>query len=109
MNEQEIQLLKDLFASAGAIGSQGFDAMVRYTFASGVAWLVGASIAFIMSLVSILVALLKDFSDDSINGALFFGGCFIGLISLIVGIDNLVDVLEPTGATVKSLLATATR
>jgi hypothetical protein len=109
VSEQEIQLLRDLFESAGAIGSQGFDAMVRYTFTSGLAWLIEASVAFLMSLVAILAALLKDFDDDGINGALFFGGAIVGLISLLVGVTNLIDVIEPVGATVKALLSTATR
>lgn len=109
MNEQEIQLLKDLFASAGAIGSQGFDAMVRYTFTSGLAWLIGACIAFVMSLVAVLAGLLKDFKDSDVNGMLFFSGAIVGLISLLVGVSNLIDVIEPTGATVKALLSAATR
>ena len=109
MTDKELDLLRELFSKAGDIGSQGFDAMVRYTFASGLAWSIGATIALLVSLVAILTALLKDFGDDEINGCLFIGGAIVGLISLLVGISNLVDVIEPAGATVKVLLATAAK
>lgn len=108
MTSEELQLLKDLFSTVGEVSSAGFDAMVRYTFASGLTWLIVGASLFLLGLVGLLTGLLKDFRDDDWNGVLVFCGGAVAFISLIVIGVNLVDVIEPSGATVRELLKSAT-
>lgn len=109
MTNEELQLLKDLFSTVGSVSSAGFDAMVRYTFASGLTWLIAGTMAFMLTLTSVLVGIFKDFDDNDWNGVLLVGGGMFALVSLLVIGTNLVDVIEPSGATVKELLKAATR
>jgi hypothetical protein len=109
MTNEELQLLKDLFSTVGSVSSAGFDAMVRYTFASGLTWLIAGVVAFMVSMTGVLVGIFKEFADDDWNGALVFGGGLVALVSLLVIGANLVDVIEPAGATVRELLDKTTR
>jgi hypothetical protein len=107
MTNEELQMLKDLFSTVGEVSSAGFDAMVRYTFASGLTWLIVGGSLFLLSAGVFLTGLLKEFSDDDFNGILCLSGAAVGLVALIIVGENLVDVIEPTGATVRELLKAA--
>jgi hypothetical protein len=108
VTNEELQMLKDVLSTVGSVSTQGFDAMVRYTFASGLTWLIVGAGLFLLALVGLLTGFLKDFDDGDFNGACIVGGGFLAFFSLLVIGFNLVDVIEPAGATVAHLLDKAT-
>lgn len=108
MTDQEVQLLKQVFESAGAIGSQGFEAMVRYTFVSGLAWLIGGGVVLVASITGMTWALSTNCDDGEIRGVVFGTCAFAGAIALLITMSNIVDVVEPEGATVRTILSEAT-
>jgi hypothetical protein len=108
MTNEEIQMLKDLFSTVGNVSSQGFEAMVRYTYADGLTCLIGGGFTLFVSIIGCVVAFVKDFDDSDINAAILMCCGIVGLISIFVICGNVVDVVEPVGATVKALLKQAT-
>ena|SRR5690606_15084914 len=109
MTDEELNLLKQLFESAGAIGSQGFEAMVRYTFADGLTWMLGGAIGLLLSIGVFMVGAMKDNIDDDARGVMCLGSFMLAVIATLVILSHITSVVEPAGATVESLLDKATR
>lgn len=109
MTDQELQILKQVLDTAGAVGSQGFAALSRYTFANGVAWLIGAGAMLCVAIVGALVAFRKKDFDDDARATLFIGSCMVTLVAIFTFFSYIPDVIEPQGTTVRDLVHEATK
>jgi uncharacterized membrane protein len=86
--------------------------MARYTYASGLTWVIGGCVGLVLGICTVIICFLKgdewSKTGDGV-GAAFCAACIAGLISLFVICMNVVDVVEPEGATVRELVRAATR
>lgn len=111
MSEQELQMLRDLFGKAGAIGHYGFDAMVRSTYVASWIWLIACSLAFVLVVVGFFIGCSGSLVDDSpseydldLNVTVVAVSGVIGLTLMYFIALNVNGVLDPVGATIRRLL-----
>lgn len=106
LTPEELQALKEAFAAAGAIGSAGFEAAVRYTWSVALSRVIAGVVMIVAGGFFTRLAVRKA-DGDQLSGwsivAMTAGlAAVMGFVPLV---DSLPDLIEPTGATVVRLVA----
>ena len=104
MKPEELQLIKDVLAQAGAAGSATMEAYVRWHFAAAITWFLCGIVLLVAAavLTRTTLRIMRETHDDTFLG--WVGVVLCALLGLLMFATNLPDIIAPDAAAIHQLL-----